>query len=112
MKFHLFSNILDVPGINLASLQNKMLESLTGENYFICISPNINFDGRNQRIHSFYKFFQNSCNTTLITARDTDINGGGAKPWTRIERVFHINMAETAAAPKWSQIVDDNDLPF
>lgn len=123
IKIHLFSNILDVNGINLSSLQSKILASLTGENYFICISPNINNKGgtheRNQRLHSFYNFFQSSCNAKLISARTTDIDGGAARPWTRFERVFHVDKSNTGADMSnaspvvfYEQDDDEDDLPF
>lgn len=39
VKLHLFSNIIDVEGIDLNALANKIIKTQKGLNYFLCVSP-------------------------------------------------------------------------
>ena len=81
---HLFSNILDVPKFDIYSLCEKISTSLSSQNLFICISPNID-DVRNQRIESFYKWWENNHNISLISERE-----GNVGKHTRFERIFWV----------------------
>lgn len=112
VKFHLFSNILDVQGINMTALQSKLLASLTGVNYFICVSPRIWKNGvheRNQRLHNFFLHFKKNCNATLIADRDTDVLCVRNKPHARFERVFRVNAAESKLVTSNLQEVDEEE---
>ena len=82
---HLFSNILDVEFFKLDStFLEKISKNIQSDNYFICVSPNINAK-RNGRLDMFYKYFDENFNTELISARDTSI--GKHK---RYEKVFEV----------------------
>ena len=81
---HLLSNILDVPKFDISSLCEKISKSLSSQNLFICISPNIDAS-RNQRIESFYKWWENNHNISLISEREGNIG-----KHTRFERVFWV----------------------
>ena len=52
---HFFSNILDVPQIDLKKLAQLVGENVRGEHYFFCVSPLI--EGRSHRLDVFYDYF-------------------------------------------------------
>lgn len=52
---HFFSNILDVPQIDLKKLAQLVGENVSGEHYFFCVSPLI--EGRSHRLDAFYNYF-------------------------------------------------------
>ena len=52
---HFFSNILDVPQIDLKKLAQLVGENINGEHYFFCVSPLI--EGRSHRLDAFYNYF-------------------------------------------------------
>lgn len=52
---HFFSNILDIPQINLKKLAHLVGENVSGEHYFFCVSPLI--EGRSHRLDAFYNYF-------------------------------------------------------
>ncbi|MBR3467441.1 MAG: ATP-dependent DNA helicase RecQ [Bacteroidales bacterium] len=54
VTIHLFSNILDIPTIDLQLLANKIKKSLLGKHYFICLGP---LNAGNNRIDIFYDYF-------------------------------------------------------
>jgi hypothetical protein len=90
VKFHIFSNIIDVESINLKSIYTKISETQKGINYFICVSPKFWDDGshpRNNRLDTFMNYFQQRHNVTVISTRENNINS-----WTRYERVFMVNF--------------------
>lgn len=55
ITLHFFSNILDVPGIDLKKLAQLVGENVKGEHYFFCVSPLI--EGRSHRLDAFYNYF-------------------------------------------------------
>jgi superfamily II DNA helicase RecQ len=55
ITLHFFSNILDVPQIDLKSLAQLVGENVNGEHYFFCVSPLIS--GRSHRLDVFYNYF-------------------------------------------------------
>jgi hypothetical protein len=65
VKFHLFSNILDVPYFNLNELCNR-ISSLKGLNIFICVSPMQPELNRQVRLHKFLEFFSKNFKTQII----------------------------------------------
>jgi hypothetical protein len=54
IKVHLFSNILDVDGIDLEKLYTNIDGSQEGKNLFVCVSP---FNGSRGRLTTFYNLF-------------------------------------------------------
>lgn len=119
IKFHIFSNILDVEAFNLTGLYDRIVDNASGINYFICVSPNIFSDGshpRNQRLVRFREYFQNSYNTTLLSRRTCSIQSYGNKPWTRFEKVFKVDFDEevtTTTNSNTAYVFDEpDDLPF
>lgn len=90
IKFHIFSNIIDVENISVQSICNKITETQNGINYFICVSPKFWEDGvhpRNLKLDSFMSHFQQRHNVSVISTRETNINN-----WKRYERVFKATM--------------------
>lgn len=55
ITLHFFSNILDVPQINLKKLAKLVGENVSSEHYFFCVSPLI--EGRSHRLDVFYNYF-------------------------------------------------------
>jgi hypothetical protein len=90
IKFHIFSNILDVDDFNIEKFAQKINETQQGINYFICVSPKFWEDGvhpRNLRLDAFMKYFQQRHNVSVISTRESNINS-----WKRYERVFNVIM--------------------
>ena len=109
VKFHIFSNILDIDDFDLKTLSNKIISTQKGVNYFICISPNFYSDGtniRNQRLRTFLSYF----NVEPISHRFTNIG-----TWTRYEIVFKVDFAKfklnKSVSLQYSNSEID-DLPF
>lgn len=55
ITLHFFSNILDIPQIDLKKLAQLVGENVNGEHYFFCVSPLI--EGRSHRLDAFYNYF-------------------------------------------------------
>lgn len=55
ITIHFFSNILDVPQIDLKKIAQLVGENVIGEHYFFCVSPLI--EGRSHRLDAFYNYF-------------------------------------------------------
>ncbi len=55
ITIHFFSNILDIPQIDLKKLAQLVGENVSGEHYFFCVSPLI--EGRSHRLDAFYNYF-------------------------------------------------------
>jgi hypothetical protein len=88
IKFHIFSNILDVDDFSIVSLAQKIDNSQKGTNYFICVSPKFWKEGnhpRNLRLDTFMNYFQQRKDVTVFSTRETNINN-----WKRYERVFKV----------------------
>jgi superfamily II DNA helicase RecQ len=69
---HFFSNIIDVPQIDLKKLAQLVGENITGEHYFLCVSPLIS--GRSQRLDAFYNYFQSPTNFSDLEESENKIN--------------------------------------
>ena len=54
ITIHLFSNILDIPNIDLLQLANKIKNGLSGKHFFLCMGP-LNYG--NNRIDTFWSYF-------------------------------------------------------
>ena len=59
IKIHLFSNILDMEGFNIASLFNK-ITTTKGKNYFIAMSSDRGSFGGTERLNIFHELFKNN----------------------------------------------------
>lgn len=111
IKFHIFSNILDIDEFNLNTLYNKIIKTQKGTNYFICVSPNFYSDGssiRNQRLRDFMALF----NAVPISHRFSNIG-----TWTRYEIVFMVNLGtvkDNKNLNSHNNLNEDylDDLPF
>ncbi|MBE7691247.1 hypothetical protein, partial [Tenacibaculum piscium] len=97
IKFHIFSNIIDVENISIQSIYTKISETQKGENYFICVSPKFREDGnhpRNLKLNEFMGYFQKNQNVTVIKDRESNIPNPSnpLKPYKRFERVFKTSI--------------------
>ncbi|OFX19238.1 MAG: hypothetical protein A2033_05170 [Bacteroidetes bacterium GWA2_31_9] len=119
IKIHLFSNILDVELFSISNLENLIINSQFGKNYFICVSPYID-DLKTERVDSFNRYFKinytsnytsfgeetnNKCDDKFWNCNNKfngNFNGryckqphpkyGCSEQWTRVIRVFKIEL--------------------
>lgn len=85
---HLFSNILDLESFSLGNIFFKKVSNiLTDDSIFVCVSPNRN-DKLNSRLDHFYNYFNENFDTSLISSRNSDINGH-----KRYEKIFTVRRA-------------------
>lgn len=99
IKIHLFSNILDVEGLDLERLYQLIVNSFQGLNRIICTSPD---NGRQQRLETFYNLFLQSHQVTRASSSSEEIYGEVFYAATgryeerrigRCERQFTVNLA-------------------
>ena len=100
IKIHLFSNIIDVQGIDLNHLHSVLTNCFKGINRVICTSPYNNEEDRT-RLDTFYGLFPNE-NLKYIFESGDDITGDVfvvINTWefrnrvvTRYEKQFTINL--------------------
>ncbi len=114
IKFHLFSNIIDIEEFDLFDIYNLIKETQIGLNYFICVSPYIT-DARAYRLESFMEYFQYdyhndfykifeietgkldkywNCNSNFKGYRHNNHPNfcNGKNKWTRIIKVFKVTL--------------------
>lgn len=111
---HLFSNILDIDAYSQNQLLELMEKILTGQNYFVCVSPCIDVI-KTERLESFKRYFENrydsfelladvtnsknpedtfwNCNNIYKENQCTEhsVNGCDRK-WTRVIKCFKIQV--------------------
>lgn len=98
IKLHIFSNILDITGFEINNLANTIMDSQSGMNYFLCVSPT---DLEN-RIQQFFNFwYQNGCYTEEIQLSSEDLY---QETWRfkldkfkldkihRTQKLFYVNL--------------------
>ena len=115
-KVHLFSNILDVEKFSIEKLVRLITSTQTGENYFICTSPYIDFV-KAIRIETFFDIFQSNFNAILLSDKQNSKQGeywyfnykynnestcnnhprcapydSNKNRWTRYEKVFKVEL--------------------
>jgi len=69
---HFFSNILDVPQIDLKKLAQLVGENINGEHYFFCVSPLI--EGRSHRLDVFYNYFNSPTMLSNVEQSENKLN--------------------------------------
>lgn len=57
LTIHFFSNVLDIPNVNIRRLARIVQKSSDNESVVICVGPSNNF---NKRIDTFYTYFNNN----------------------------------------------------
>ena len=72
ITLHFFSNILDVPQIDLKKLAQLVGENINGEHYFFCVSPLI--EGRSHRLDAFYNYFNSPAVFSNIVQTENKLN--------------------------------------
>ncbi len=70
IKFHLFSNIVDMNVFNINELLDKITK-IKGKNYFIAVSSDRDSFGGKERLDMFYNYFKNN-NLYKVDKRKTD----------------------------------------
>lgn len=95
ITIHLFSNILDIPSIDLLRLSNSIKGNLIGQHYFFCWGP-LNYG--NSRIDVFWNYF-NEADTVFSNVHSKqqyDDDGRLIKTYsyTAKNRVFKVNSDE------------------
>ena len=95
LTIHLFSNILDIPSIDLLQLANRIKKDLQGLHYFFCWGP-LNYG--NSRIDSFWNYFNeaDSVFNNAHSKHEYDKDGKLIKSYnyTAKNRVFKVNGDE------------------
>lgn len=74
VTLHLFSNILDIPSIDLLRLANSIKISLKGLHYFFCWGP---LNQGNNRIDSFWNYFNEADSVFFNTHSKQEYNAEG-----------------------------------
>jgi hypothetical protein len=92
IKFHIFSNILDVNTFSLSELYDSISQTQVGQNYFICVSPD--YYSGNCRLDEFITYFKNDTDCLVISERQGEIDNPSnpSKPWKDYEKVFKVNF--------------------
>lgn len=92
IKFHIFSNIIDVNAFSLNDLFEMINKTQKGQNYFICVSPD--YYSGNCRLDEFITYFKNNTNCLVISERQGEIENPSnpSKPWKDYEKVFKVNL--------------------
>ena len=98
IKFHLFSNILDVEGFDLQQLYQLMVNSFQGLNRIVCTSPR-----GQQRLEMFYSHFLQSHQVVEASSSSQAISGEvfwaasgkrERRPISRCERQFTVDLTQ------------------
>lgn len=63
-KIHLFSNILDIPGVNLNAIADIIHNTCPGTNYLVCVGPN--YSNGCTRLDHFCNAVQRGCKAELL----------------------------------------------
>ena len=90
---HIFSNILDVEGVDIESIFKNMTESITGVNYVVCVSPD--YRSGNQKLDEFFEYFKDNFpdkEFIIISEWQGTIDNpkNSNSPWKGYEKVFKI----------------------
>lgn len=95
VTLHLFSNILDIPSIDLLRLANSIKINLKGLHYFFCWGP---LNQGNNRIDSFWSYFNEAKSVFFNTHNKQEYNAEGKLiknySYTAKNRVFKVNGDE------------------
>ena len=95
VTLHLFSNILDIPSIDLLRLANCIKTNLKGLHYFFCWGP---LNQGNNRIDSFWSYFNEADSVFFNTHNKQEYNAEGklikTYSYTAKNRVFKVNGYE------------------
>lgn len=95
VTLHLFSNILDIPSIDLLRLANCIKTNLKGLHYFFCWGP---LNQGNNRIDSFWSYFNEADSVFFNTHNKQEYNAEGklikTYSYTAKNRVFKVNGDE------------------
>lgn len=95
VTLHLFSNILDIPSIDLLRLANSIKTCLKGLHYFFCWGP---LNQGNNRIDSFWSYFNEADSVFFNTHNKQEYNAEGklikTYSYTAKNRVFKVNGDE------------------
>lgn len=95
VTLHLFSNILDIPSIDLLRLANCIKTNLKGLHFFFCWGP---LNQGNNRIDSFWSYFNEADSVFFNTHNKQEYNAEGklikTYSYTAKNRVFKVNGDE------------------
>lgn len=86
IKLHVFSNVLDLPEINLDTLSYLIKQTQQGTNFFICISPK-RYGGR-ERIEYFRHTLSNNFSFRHICTKDYALR---RKVWSMKQNKYNDN---------------------
>ncbi len=90
-KLHLFSNIIDIDFFSLTELLKLINSTFNGENYFVCVSPCINYL-KTGRLDRFMKSFAKNNDYKELVSIDNEKGMWSGTPWSRVIRVFKAKL--------------------
>lgn len=88
VKFHLFSNILDVEAYSMQHLIDTIKQGVRGNNYMVCVSPYIS-DIKTARFDSFVNGFSTMSQFDMIF-QDIASRGEWTNNWTKLIKTFKV----------------------
>ena len=88
IKFHLFSNILDVNSFSMQHLTTLIKQTFRGVNYFVCVSPYIS-DIKTARFDSFINSYKQNDQFEILY-QDSAGRGEWINNWTKLIKVFRL----------------------
>lgn len=94
LTIHLFSNILDIPSIDLRQLSNTIKSTVSGLHYFFCWGP-LNYG--NARIDIFWNYFSEATEVFKNSHNKQEKDAEGQLlnyEYTAKNRVFKVNGSE------------------
>lgn len=86
---HIFSNILDVEQIDLKYLSRLVDESVSSDNYLLCVGP---LNPSNQRIDAFFSYFDDSLIKQIYSYQNPSF--GPRNNWTYKSKVYKLTPNE------------------
>lgn len=88
---HFFSNILDIPQIDLKQLATKLDKSIKEDNYVVSVGP---MNSGNRRLDAFYNYFEVLQNNILHNSEISQFNYGGYSTCTYKAKVYKLEYNE------------------
>jgi hypothetical protein len=90
-KYHIFSNIIDVPEVDADYVAELITSSMVGVNYIICVGPRFG-DSRDRKMEYFSQSFKYCNGYELISDREDGQGWRHDETWTRKEIIVKVNL--------------------
>lgn len=90
-RIHFFSNILDIPQIDLKELSQKVNDTIAHDNFIVSVGP---LNSGNRRLDAFYNYFEVPVDHVLHKTESSQFFYGGFKPCTYKAKVYKLEFNE------------------